>query len=402
MKVVYFTRRPEETLEREGRRRYRIWASTERSCPFGNAAVGEAMVAVKSSEAERFLAKLPAHICLYLVFGSDAGLVAERSRTILSRAVEDPKDPFQLLRISGDDLAADPLRLADEANTIPLFGGRRAIHVQAQGKSFIAALEPVIAFPPRDCTIVVEAGGLKKESALRKLCEREKNAAAIECYPDSAEDIARLIETEAAAAGLCIAPDARDYLASLLGEDRLVTRGELEKLMLYATGEKGIGRAHVEAIVAEASTGALEAALDAAFSGNFSALETEVQRVERELGDIRALIALALGHALALHRSRAGTDGSLPEGLGAGFVSFKRREMLVRHMRGVPTARLAALIDDLAEAASAARREPKLAEPLVMRALWKVASAARRDAKTTGPGGDGRTGKAFRTDRSNR
>jgi DNA polymerase-3 subunit delta len=79
-----------------------------------------------------------------LVFGNDAGLVTERARKIISHAVDDPKDPFQLVRIGGDELANDPARLADEANTIPLFGGRRVISIEAQGKTFVAAFEPVL------------------------------------------------------------------------------------------------------------------------------------------------------------------------------------------------------------------------------------------------------------------
>jgi DNA polymerase-3 subunit delta len=146
------------------------------------------MVAVKSHEAERFLARPPPHIYLYLVFGTDAGLVAERARKIVSRAVDDPKDPFQLVRIGGDELANDPARLADEANTIPLFGGRRAIWIEAQGKAFVAAFEPVLGAPPRDCTIVIEAGALKKDAPLRTLCERESNAAAIPIPPRTSRD----------------------------------------------------------------------------------------------------------------------------------------------------------------------------------------------------------------------
>src|ERR1700730_9605639 len=91
------------------------------------------MVAVKSHEAERFLARPPPHIYLYLVFGTDAGLVTERARKIVSRAVDDPKDPFQLVRIGGDELANDPARLAVKVNTIPLFGGRRGGLIYAAG-----------------------------------------------------------------------------------------------------------------------------------------------------------------------------------------------------------------------------------------------------------------------------
>src|ERR1700720_1695854 len=154
------------------------------------------MVAVKSHEAERFLARPPPHVYLYLVFGADAGLVAERARKIVSRAVDDPKDPFQLVRIGGDELANDPARLPDQPKTIPLFGGRRAVWIEAQGKAFVAAFEPVLGAPPRDCTIVIEAGALKKDAPLRTLCERERNAASIQCYPDSPKDIAQLVDAE--------------------------------------------------------------------------------------------------------------------------------------------------------------------------------------------------------------
>ncbi|HEX3495962.1 MAG TPA: DNA polymerase III subunit delta, partial [Methylocella sp.] len=176
------------------------------------------MVAIKNHEVERFLARPPPHIYLYLAFGTDAGLVAERTRKIVARAVDDPKDPFQLVRIGGDELANDPARLADEANTIPLFGGRRAILIEAQGKAFVAAFEPVLGAPPRDCTIVIEAGALKKDAPLRMLCERERNAAAIPCYPESVKDIAQLIDVEISAANLSIALDAKAFLVSQLGQ----------------------------------------------------------------------------------------------------------------------------------------------------------------------------------------
>lgn len=347
------------------------------------------MVAIKSRDADRFLTEYPAHVFLFLVFGTDAGLVAERSRLILSRAVEDTKDPFQLLRISGDELAADPMRLADEANTIPLFGGRRAIHIDAQGKAFVAAIEAVLEPPPRDCTIVVAAGALKKESALRKLCERERNAVAIECYPDTGTDIGRLVSVEANAAGLSITPEAKAHLSTLLGEDRLVTRSEIEKLILYARGAGEIGLEHVDAIVSEASSRTLDGALNAAFTGNFAMLEVEVQRVVSEYGDLRPLLSVALSHASGLHRalaatqSRDGTPGGSVEGFGPSpFTTFKRRDMFEKHLRIFSAARASTLIAMLAEAAAAARREPKLAFPIVMRALWKVASAARQGPRS--------------------
>ncbi|WP_026608448.1 DNA polymerase III subunit delta [Methylocapsa acidiphila] len=334
------------------------------------------MVAVKSYEADRFLGRPPAHVFLYLVFGPDVGLVAERRRALIRAAVDDPKDPFQLVRLSGDDLAADPLRLADEANTIPLFGGRRAIAIEAQGKSFIAAIEAVLAAPPRDCAIVIEAGALKKDAPLRKLCEREKNAAAIECYPDSPKEVGQLIDAEIAAAGLSIAPDARALLASLLGQDRSSTRSEIAKLTLYAHGDGEINVDHVAAIVSDASSLVQDQAVNAAFQGDLAALEAGARRVFHEGGDYNQLLGAALRHGLTLHRARLDLEApNASQDAGAG--GWRRPGAFDQHLRAWTSARLLRAVELLAEAIGRARREPGLSQAIAMRALWTIANAAR-------------------------
>jgi len=53
-----------------------------------------------------------------LVFGPDLRLVRERADAIIQASVDDPRDPFALVRLEGDELAADPMRLVDEAQTV--------------------------------------------------------------------------------------------------------------------------------------------------------------------------------------------------------------------------------------------------------------------------------------------
>ena len=54
-------------------------------------------------------------------------VVRERVETLVRGAVDDITDPFSLARLEGDDLSANPGRLVEEAYTVPLFGGRRAV-----------------------------------------------------------------------------------------------------------------------------------------------------------------------------------------------------------------------------------------------------------------------------------
>lgn len=338
------------------------------------------MVAVKSYEADRQLSHKPAHIGFFLIFGTDSGLIAERARRVVRLCVDDVNDPFQLVRLEGDDVAGDPLRLVDEANTIPMFGGRRAIWIEAGNKSFLPALEQLFAAPPVDCAIIVESGALKKGAPLRDLFEKAKNAYAIECYPDSAQDLERLIETEARAMRLSIEPDARKLLVSLLGEDRLTTRSELSKLLLYAHGEKHVTYEHVEAIVADASAVALDSAVSGAFGNRLATLDDTIERVFASGGDHNMLLSGAMRHATSLHRARIDVDA----GIAIEQAVFKvgrgpkaRMDDLARQLRAWTSAQLADVILMLGQTTAQSRQAPKLARALTTRAFWEIARRSR-------------------------
>ena len=80
------------------------------------------MVALKSAaQIDSFLAKPTQPVVL--VFGPDSGLVRERAQMLIKASVDDVNDPFSLARLDGDELASEPSRLVEEANTVPLFGG---------------------------------------------------------------------------------------------------------------------------------------------------------------------------------------------------------------------------------------------------------------------------------------
>src|SRR5712691_3127902 len=167
------------------------------------------MVALKSAQVDAFVARPNPAQPIVLVFGQDFGLVRERAEALIRASVDDPSDPFSLARLDGDELASEPTRLVEEASTIPLFGGRRAVWVKAGARNFAPAVEALVAAATPDCRVVIEAGDLKRNAPLRALCERAKNAVALPCYVDAEKDLARLIDEEMRAAGLTIAPDAR-------------------------------------------------------------------------------------------------------------------------------------------------------------------------------------------------
>jgi DNA polymerase-3 subunit delta len=339
---------------------------------------------ISNMTADAFVKRPPRETRFFLVHGTDEGLIHERVKGLVDAALAGAADPLRLTRLDGEALARDPGALADEVYAISMFGGSRAVWIEAQGRDLLPALEPVFARPPEDCAVIVEAGSLKKGSAVRAAFEAADNAASIECYPDDARARAKLIEAEARAAGLAVAPEARDYLAGLLGADRLTTRGEIAKLMLYARGKARIEVEDVEAIVADAAPSGLEALIDAALLGDMAGLEASAARYFADGGQAGLLVIRLAGRLTLLHKLRLemerGRSFEAAMQMQTVRISPSGRAALAREAERWSSSAVGKRLAAVAALAGRVRREPRLADILATRALWSLATGLRARA----------------------
>src|SRR5215470_10441196 len=341
------------------------------------------MVALKSHQVDAFVAKPTQPVVL--VFGPDSGLVRERAEALIRASVDDISDPFSLARLDGDDLASEPTRLVEEANTVPLFGGRRAVWVKVGSRNIAPAVEALIAATSPDCRVVIEAGDLRRNAPVRVLCERAKNAAALPCYEDDERTLDRLIEAELRECGLTMAPEARAALLPLLGGDRLASRSEIAKLALYVRGRDRIELDDVIAVSADASALALDALLDAAFAGRTAEVEFQYDKARTAGTAPSAILAAAIRQVATLHRARLAVDaGQSATGAAEEMrLHFSRKPAVEAALRAWTTPRLARAMSQLAEAALEARRQharADISEPIAQRALLSLAVQARTRA----------------------
>jgi DNA polymerase III subunit delta len=350
------------------------------------------VVALKGGEVERFLARPDPARPIVLVYGADAGLVRERVQALIGASVDDPGDPFQLARLDGDELAGAPARLLEEANTIPLFGGRRAVLVRAGARNLAPAVEALVGAAFLDCRVVIEAGDLRRNAPLRVVCERASNAVALPCYPDAERDLLRLIDEEMHASGLAIAADARAALVPLLGGDRLASRHELRKLALYAGGKSSTDRgsgekqrvqlADVIAVVSDASALELDELIDAVFAGSTSEVEAQLAKARTAATAPSTMLSAAVRHVGQLHKARLAMEEGTPLGAAvdgfAPYVHFSRKNAIGAALRIWTCARLARAMGQLADAALDARRQSAMAAVIAERALLALAANARR------------------------
>lgn len=338
------------------------------------------MVAVKSADINAILRGPAPNIPAILVYGPDSGLVSERTARLVELVTGASDDPFRILRLDGDVLAADPLRLADEANTISLFGGRRAIVLRAGGKSLVPAIKPILDTPPADALIIVQAGDLARTSPLRTLCERSRAALAIPCYADGPRELAALVDDMLAGHGLRIDRDARAYLLSLLGADRQTTRNEIEKLALYARGQDTVDVDAVDAVCGDAAALATDSLIDATFLGEIARLDSDGARLFADGADAGVLLGFLLRHGLNLMstRNQIETGVPTPQALEKLRLHFRRKDAVERQLRIWTSQDLQPLTRDLAQAIARCRQNAAMRNEIARTAMWAVAMRAAR------------------------
>jgi len=333
------------------------------------------MATIKAHEAERALARLDPAWRLFLFYGPDSGLISERATALARASVDDPQDAFQLVRMDGDDIASDPLKLVDEANTIGLFGGRRAIRVSTTSRPLLPAVEPLLTTPSQDAIVIVEAGDLQRSNPLRTACERARSALAVPCYGDAARDLGAIVDEMMRAGGKNIDRTTRDALVGLLGGDRQTSRQEIDKLILYAGQDTSVTQAHVEAVVGDTAQREQASVVDAVFAGRFAGLDLALGKLAGEGLDQGVLLGAVLRHALALIKARLAMDAGkgARDAMAAMRLPFPRVALAEAALNNWSAVKLKDAIAILGTAMIAVRRDGDMSRPLAARALWTLA-----------------------------
>ena len=126
------------------------------------------MAQIKAHEVDRYIKQPSPGHSLFLIYGPDAGLVSERGKKLAEGSGVALDDPFATIKLDADEVAGDPQRLADEAYTVSMFGGKRLVWIRGSTqKNFAKTVEPLLANPPVDAMVIIEAGDLKKSAPLR-------------------------------------------------------------------------------------------------------------------------------------------------------------------------------------------------------------------------------------------
>jgi len=206
---------------------------------------------------------------VYLLAGEDeiekSALAAE-----FSTLVEEGLRAFNVERIhageytTGDKLADGVAGIVDAVRTLPMMAPRRVVVVmQAEmviaprreseaAAGAIERLEELVKNPDPTATLVLVASAVDKRSRVFRTLQ--KHATVVECgVLETAADAERWVQTRVAAAGAAIDPAAARLVAQRAGVDVRRLRADVERLLLYALGQKQIAVEDVRAVTGPAA-----------------------------------------------------------------------------------------------------------------------------------------------------
>ncbi|MCH2547777.1 MAG: DNA polymerase III subunit delta [Alphaproteobacteria bacterium] len=228
--------------------------------------------------------KSPAKSCVgTLIYGADEGQVREHAAAIASQVVDDPKDPFSCVEISDESLKTEPTLLYDELFAFNMLGGRRLVRLSVSGESAKAVLAEIYnadALP--EAYLLVTAGELAARSDLRAYFEKHAKLAALPCYKDENYQLDTMIKQTLNAANIRCDREVVLYLAANLGSDRRLTRGELEKIVLYCDESGQLTLEEAIDLVGNSAELTLDDLCNALALGNIRGVDRVMQKLLHE------------------------------------------------------------------------------------------------------------------------
>lgn len=344
------------------------------------------MAQKKAHEVENWLRQPDPRASIVLIYGPDLGMVSERARSFASKTGIALDDAFSVARLDASE-AEEPGRLVDEAFTVPMFADRRLIWLRnvGQQKSIADAVKQICEAPPLDAIILIEGGDLKRGSPLRTVVEGTAAAIALPCYADEARDVDRLIDEVMGANEVRLSIDARALLKRNLGGDRMGTRGELEKLALYARGKDVIEVEDVAALTGDVAGRSVDEVVDAMLTGQLRDFDLMFERHVQAGAHPYLLLASALRQLHTLQVMRAALD----EGRRSASdiintarppIFFARKKTMEAALRKLRRPIIARALDRLSSALLESRRRPDLGEALIRQALLGIAVESARQS----------------------
>ena len=237
---------------------------------------------ITTKDVPSFVQNPPPGVRVVLVYGEDSGQVQELVKTISNNVIENIDDPFAVKTINIGNTDENSSSLYDEVNSQSLSFGKTVVSAKIGSENISDELKAIMEGPIPASLLVLEGEYLPPKSPVRQILEKSPLAAVIPCYQDTERSLLGLVRTAAREENVRISEDAEEYLVNRLGADRLVTRQEIEKLMLFAKKTQKLSVDDARCLLEDNGAMSVEELVYAVTDGNYKKISLYANRAAEE------------------------------------------------------------------------------------------------------------------------
>lgn len=336
---------------------------------------------IETRDIPAFLKSGPRSQRAVLLYGPDEGKVRDWAKTLVTATLGTNPDPMNIVELNGKQIDDDPARLQDEMCSMSLLGGDRIVLLRTPERSTTNVIKDALENAVATTKLIILAEDLGKDSALRSFAEKSPHVATLAAYADEGAQLGQVIRDTLTAANVRVSPEAMQHLLAHLGNNRAVTRSELEKILLYLGAEKELSLATAQLLVGENTEVAMQDVAMAVAGGEMRRIPPLLRRLWLEGEAPVAVVRSTLRYFQKLHglQSQIATGVSEEAALRSSRTFFKHVPLLKRHLGRWPLAKLLSALERL----HGCERDlkgviPIAPELLAARILMGVASSGTR------------------------
>jgi len=220
-----------------------------------------------------------------LLYGQDYGLISERSSLIIDtffNNADAKHNSLNIIDFSNNILLSDPQFLEIEVSSISLLNNKKIIRIKDASDALYKMLESYFLYSHPDCLLILLSDSLSPRSKIRKLFESHNKAIILPCYSDDKKSILNLIKSALMKEDIIIDDQGLQLFANYLGSDRLITKAEIEKAILYAGKDKKLCSNDIASFISDQASLGIDELYDFCLSGGLCEAYRVLNRIQKE------------------------------------------------------------------------------------------------------------------------
>ena len=248
---------------------------------------------IKSSSLPQFL----------LIYGPNEGLIRDDILKI-AQSFRQKKETDEIT-INGKAVDENQNIIDEEIRSFSLFSEQKIIHLENIKDKHLQFFENT-NFKSKKVLVIIKSENLNKNSKIRSFFEKHKEYAAIPCYEDDVRSQMNLISQFQSDHKIKFNSDIKNYLIQNLSTDRLISKNELEKILLVISHKENeqIKLEDIQAILNDSSSNSLNIINEYVMYGKVNQVSKNLYRIFDEGTNAVAIIRSLLNYLVRVHKTQ--------------------------------------------------------------------------------------------------